>query len=243
MQTIYEVIRVIGNQPIFLTEHLKRMQKSLDHYPGNHQLDLGFIRHEVIDIARTNELADFNIRIEYHLEEEQYAFYPVAGVYPTPDMIHEGVRIVTFSYQRNHPNIKVYDAELRDAMDERKQANQAFDLLYYQEDITSETSKANIFFIQDNHLVTSPDEAVLLGITRMKTLESARDLGIEVEKRSIRVDELADFDGAFLTGTSIHLLPIRQIDGVHYQVPHPLWQALSQQFEQKILDELTEEQV
>ena len=128
MQTIYEVIRVIRNQPIFLSEHLQRMQRSLDHYPGGRQLDLNFIRKQVNNLALGHSVFNFNIRIEYHLEEDRYDFHIVSGVYPTTEMEQTGVRVVTFPYQRNHPNIKVYDAALRDAMDERKRANEAYDL-------------------------------------------------------------------------------------------------------------------
>lgn len=217
------------------------MQKSLDHYPGGHKLDLEYIRKQVNDLSLTHETINFNIRVEYHLEDESYAFYAVEGIYPTTEMERDGIRIVTFEYQRNHPNIKVYDAALRDAMDARKQANQAFDLLYYQDGITSETSKANIFFIKDSGLITSPDEAVLLGITRLKTLEAAEKLNIPVTKRAIALNELDTFEGAFLTGTSIHLLPISQIDDIHYQVPHPIWKALSSTFKYMIVDELDRE--
>lgn len=214
------------------------MQQSLNHYPGEHALDLAFLKSEVEALAISHDTPDFNVRIEYDLEDEAYGFFAVAGVYPSEDMIAEGVRLVTFEYQRHDPNVKVYDAALRDAMDERKREFQAFDILYTHDGITSEASKSNIFFIKDNCLFTSPDEAVLMGITRMKTLEAAQELGIEVVKRLIPVVEIGEFEGAFLTGTSLHLLPIRQIDEYEYTVPHPLWQAVSEQFEKKIVDEL-----
>lgn len=238
MIKIYEVIRVINRQPIFLVEHLHRMQHSLDHYPGGHQLDLNYLRQQVEELAAAHEPENFNIRIEYDLEDEAYGFYAVAGVYPTAEMIAQGVRLVTFDYQRPDPNIKVYDAALRDAMDERKKAFQAFDLLYCHDGITSEASKSNIFFIKQGELYTSPDEAVLMGITRMKALESAQELGIAVHKRPITVAELAEFDGAFLSGTSLHLLPIARLDDHIYRVPHPVWQAVSERFEQKIIQEI-----
>lgn len=238
MIKIYEVIRVIDRQPIYLVEHLHRMQHSLDHYTGEHKLNLQFLRDEVNHLAAHHERENFNIRIEYELETDVYGFFTVPGVYPTKEMYQVGVVLVTFPYQRHDPNIKVYDAELRDAMDERKKEFQAFDLLYTHDGITSEASKSNIFFIKDGELYTSPDEAVLMGITRMKTLESAKDLGIPVHKRLIPVEELGSFDGAFLTGTSLHLLPINRIDEHDYQVPHPVWEALSEQFEKKIIEEV-----
>lgn len=238
MIKIYEVIRVIDRQPIFLVEHLHRMQQSLAHYPAEHQLDLPYLKQQVETLARQHETGNFNVRIEYDLEQASYGFYAVAGVYPTPEMYRDGVVLVTFPHQRHDPNVKVYDASLRDAMDEKKAQYQAFDLLYIHDGVTSEASKSNIFFIKNNQLYTSPDEAVLKGITRMKALESADDLGIVVHKRPIMVDELADFEGAFLSGTSLHLLPINRVDQHRYRPDHPVWQALNEQFDKKIVQEV-----
>lgn len=54
---------------------------------------------------------------------------------------------------------------------------------------------------------------MLKGITRnkIKTLT-----GFNFVEKNITVNELSDFDACFLTGTSIHILPIFMIDDVSY---------------------------
>jgi len=96
-------------------------------------------------------------------------------------------------------------------------ASKAFEAILVNEDGTvSEGSRSNIFFVKGNKLVTSPDSAVLLGVTRNKVAEVCESNGIEVEKRIIKIDELESFDGAFITGTSNDVLPIKSIDKIVY---------------------------
>lgn len=238
MNTIYEVIRVIRNQPIFLEDHLERMQESLHAFDRTKTLDFAFIDQEVKHMALSATTINFNLRIEYHIEEDRYAFFEIKGVYPTVHQARDGIRVVTFPYLRDHPNVKIYDLDLRNRMQAKKEQLDAFEILYIHEDLVFETSKANIFFIKGETLVTAPDAMVLKGVTRKKVLELCARFGIPVEKRQVYVQELAQFDAAFLSGTSIHLLPIRELDDIKYPAAHPLWKKLSRAYKYLIVDDL-----
>lgn len=238
MNTIYEVVRVIRNQPIFLEDHLERMQESLHSFDQNKALDTDLIDEQVKHMALSGDTINFNLRVEYHLEEERYEFHEVKGVYPTVEQERDGVKVVTFPYMRDNPNVKVYDMDLRNRMQAKKEQYGAFEILYIHEDRVFETSKANIFFIKGDTVVTAPDDLVLKGVTRKKTLELCEQFDIPVEKRQVYVEELDTFDAAFLSGTSIHLLPIQQIDDRQYPAAHPLWKKLSRAYKYLIVDDL-----
>ena len=94
--------------------------------------------------------------------------------------------------------------------------NNAFEaILINHDDTVSEGSRSNVFFVKDKKIITSPDELVLLGVTRSKVISACQETFV-VEKRIINFNELKDFDGAFITGTSNDVLPIKTMDDIVY---------------------------
>ncbi len=66
----------------------------------------------------------------------------------------------------------------------------------------------------DGTLVTHPATNVILpGISRGVVLDLARMNGIHVEERPILVEELADADELFFTGTTAEVRPTVEVDG------------------------------
>lgn len=75
-----------------------------------------------------------------------------------------------------------------------------------------EVSSCNIFIVKGNVISTPPTNGTILeGITRKSIIEIARDLGYQVEERPIPVDELADADEVFCTGTAVGVAPVGSI--------------------------------
>ncbi|MGQ9621720.1 MAG: aminotransferase class IV, partial [Bacteroidales bacterium] len=60
------------------------------------------------------------------------------------------------------------------------------------------------------------------GITRKHILDICRENSIKVELVCVKADKVAEFESAFMTGTSPVILPFRCIDNVAYNVKHPL---------------------
>lgn len=78
----------------------------------------------------------------------------------------------------------------------------------------AEGSAENIFLIKDGRLLTNGEtDSILLGITRDCVLQFARDLGWQVETRSLSVECLLQSDEAFFTGTAVEVVPICEVDG------------------------------
>jgi len=69
-----------------------------------------------------------------------------------------------------------------------------------------ETGAANFFLLHDNTLISKHlDGSILPGVTRDSLLQVAADLGLQVEQRTLSVDELQDKAAtgeAFLSGTA-----------------------------------------
>ena len=71
----------------------------------------------------------------------------------------------------------------------------------------------------------------------MKVLEFCAKKDIEVKTHTIKEENLSYYDGAFLTGTSINMLPVKEIDDVVYSVDGFSFE-LSHKFEKFICEEL-----
>ncbi|HKT83561.1 MAG TPA: aminotransferase class IV [Solirubrobacterales bacterium] len=76
-----------------------------------------------------------------------------------------------------------------------------------------EASRASVFAVRDERLLTPPtDGRILPSIARLQTLEVAREVGIEVSEEPLALDELRD-EEAFLTGSVRGIEPVGAIDG------------------------------
>jgi branched-chain amino acid aminotransferase len=76
-----------------------------------------------------------------------------------------------------------------------------------------ETGGANFIFItKDNKVVTPKSPTILPSITRRSLMTVAKDyLGLEVEEREVRLDELKDFAECGLCGTAAVISPVGMV--------------------------------
>lgn len=215
---IYEVIRVISRKAVFLREHFGRMKESIRLSGTEGALDFDDYKKSVELLIKENEFNNCNIRVSYYYNRgEAVLFYFIESHYPSREQFETGVHTVTAKVQRHNPNVKALQKGFRERVQQIIDEGHAFEAILINEDDTvSEGSKSNIFFVKGSGLVTSPDSAVLLGVTRSKVIEVCENNGIKVEKRTVDFRELDSFDGAFITGTSNDVLPIRTIDGRVY---------------------------
>jgi branched-chain amino acid aminotransferase len=77
----------------------------------------------------------------------------------------------------------------------------------------SEGAGENLFLVKDGVVLTNDERhSILMGITREAVIAITRDLGIPVEIRELRLEELSSADEAFFTGTAAEVTPIRAVD-------------------------------
>ena len=107
-----------------------------------------------------------------------------------------------------------------------------------------EAGTMNLMFVIDNKLVTAPTgDTILKGITRDSAITLAKDWGMEVEERPIRVTEVIDaikagrMQEAFGAGTAATIAHISAIgfEGTDYELPPVADRKVSH----RLMDELT----
>ena len=75
----------------------------------------------------------------------------------------------------------------------------------------AEGAVANIFFVENNKLITPIADSALEGITRSTIIELAKNMGIETEERRIIPEDLPGFSECFMTGTAVEVKPVTSI--------------------------------
>jgi len=212
---IYEVIRIMGGIPLFLEAHLERLERSLKLAGFVETPDTAAVTAAIHALTKACSVRDQNLRINVWQEDGDVRWTGlfVESHYPDLEMYQQGVSAGLLKMSRSNPNAKVWQEELKAAVATQCELRSLYEMILVDaEDRISEGSRSNLFFTQGDILITAPDEAVLEGITRLKLLEITAEQNIPLIKKPINVADLSSFDGAFITGTSIHLLPVREID-------------------------------
>ncbi|WP_426349107.1 aminotransferase class IV [Alloiococcus sp. CFN-8] len=214
---VYEVVRIIKGTPLFMEMHINRLTNSMEIAKVKSSLDIAKVTEIFYKVIEANGNIDGNIKliINFYGDKENYYVYYIPHSYPEEKLYKEGIHTVLYNGERNNPNAKVINATFRKVLDEQLKENNAYEaLLVDKHGRVTEGSKSNVFFVRNNILITPPLEQVLPGVTRAKILEIAKENNIEVQEKYINKNELKEYQGAFISGTSPKVLPIKSIDSI-----------------------------
>jgi len=131
----------------------------------------------------------------------------------------QGVRLVTSSVRRNHPQFldsKIHHNNLLNNILAKIEANVAGAddaVMLDAGGFVAETNATNLFMVRRGTLWTPHADACLPGITRGLVLDLARELGIPAGEKNLSLTEFYNADEVFTTGTMGELTPVREMDG------------------------------
>jgi len=236
---VYEVIRIIDGNPLFLEDHVERLVRSAS-LSGCPFLDTaGGVREQIAELTAACGIVSGNIRIVYgyagNTPDTTCIAYFVRGRYPDADMYRTGVRIGLLPGERSSPGIKRSNTPVRKRADIVLARGELYEVILVADGgFMTEGSRNNIFFVEDNTLVTPPARDVLPGITRGKVFDIARREDIGLVERPVNTSDIGGFDALFLTGTSAKVLPVRSVDDVPFSVNNPLMRRVITLYERLI---------
>ncbi|QUH24912.1 aminotransferase class IV [Serpentinicella alkaliphila] len=224
--SVYEVIRVLNGVPLFVEEHLDRLNESFKLIGSDYSLEKKQLISYIDNLIKLNDCYNKNIKIVVTdiNEEPNSLIYFIVSNYPTKEEYSNGVNAVLFKAVRDNPNAKVIHTSFRESIKEKLDKHQAYEaiLVNHSNEIT-EGSRSNIFLVKDNTVFTPPADDVLKGITRKRIIELCNSLNICVIEKTIAVDFLKESEGLFMTGTSPKVLPIASVDDLLFNSNvHPL---------------------
>jgi branched-chain amino acid aminotransferase len=111
----------------------------------------------------------------------------------------------------------------------------AWPLLCDSRGIIAESARANFLIVLDGVILTAKSGRVLAGVTATATTELAKELGYRVEERDLTAYDVWLANEAFITSTSICVLPVRGLNGRAINdgvVPGPITARLIQAWQQ-----------
>jgi branched-chain amino acid aminotransferase len=225
---VFDYLRTYNKKPFRIDDYLERLRHSASEFglPAPSAEDTKFVVKELI--RRSDPPTDIGIRFlitggvtldGMSVSKPSYIITAEKLFLPSPDVVKNGVKLLTFEYMREEPHVKTtnYQNAIRNA--KLREQKEAFELLYHKNGKFYETARNNFFIFKENKLVT-PKDGVLAGITRKVVLELASG-HFEIEERPIKTDELNDCTEAFITGTTKGIIPVVKVNDFEISAGSP----------------------
>src|SRR5674476_794844 len=168
VDSIYEVIRLVNGCPIFFNDHMERLMTSVKLQKKELLAGAPLLREAIICLTKLEKKHDTNLKIvfNYKRSANNFLVYFIESVYPTQIQYQKGVKGILFFAERKDPEVKVINHKLRSSICNRLIAESAYEAILVNEDnLITEGSRTNIFFLKKGSLITAPDNVILNGIT------------------------------------------------------------------------------
>ncbi len=213
--SIYEVIKIMDGVPLFAGEHIGRMKHSAALSGSAIPMNADEIITQIAMLVEHTQHKNINVKLVWSQSRGKDLFltYFIRPEYPGRQAYLLGVHTILFQGERETPHMKTISSSFRERVREARKKSGAYEALLVNEvGYVTEGTRSNIFFLKEGKIYTPPAEAVLLGVTRRHVVEICETLEIEVREENLHQKELSELEGAFITGTTVDVLPIGSID-------------------------------
>ncbi|HEX7492884.1 MAG TPA: aminotransferase class IV [Bacteroidales bacterium] len=234
--SVYEVIRLAKGNPIFFPDHMERLATSVKLQKKDSLADESELRKAILNLTRSDKKRETNLKIvfNYNNGSTNYMIYFIQPIYPSEDQYKRGVKGILFFAERKDPESKVINHKLRTFISHKLIMEGAYEaILVNENNLITEGSRSNIFFLKGDTLVTAPDNVILNGITRKHILEICSENKIKVELSQVDVNDITIYDAVFMTGTSPVVLPFNCINDKFFKVKFELIDRLRKLYLQR----------
>ncbi len=222
---IYEVVRYDRGRPYRLAEHVARMREGLDaiHIAATPDF-FGPVGEKLLE---ANGLSDADAFVYAQVSRgtaPRYHAFPPEGTTPTvfafarhvdPPPPPEGGRAILLTDERwGRCNIKSVNLLPNVLAAQKAREAKAIDAILVRDGFALEGTKANLFLVSKGVLRTAPNgPRILPGVTRGAAIEAARKIGLQIEERAFRVEEMYAANEVFLASTTMWTHPLIEVEG------------------------------
>ena len=235
---VYEVIRVVEGVPLFFEEHMERMRQSGDASGIAVRKEDSEVLEEISTLVEQNQCPETNAKLVCARVEGEEVFltYFIPTEDPGYEGLRKGVHTILLQAERKDPHVKRVSSSFRDRVrDEMKKAGAYETLLVDRDGFVTEGVRSNLFFVKENRLCTPPSERVLLGVTRRHVVKICRETGIGIREQRLHRREIPGLEAAFLTGTTVDVMPIGTIEDCALASPtHPVVQEIVERYREDV---------
>jgi D-alanine transaminase len=213
---IYEVVRFYNGRAFTLREHMERLQRSADGIYLKLPMSIDEIGRAIVDFLPRTGVRDGTIYLQAtrgvaprnHLfpkgATSTLLFYAKPLPPPNEPGQGEGVKLLAVEDERWKRCWIKSIGLIGHVLAKNEAAAKGYDeAAFVEREIVSECSSSNLFAVLGGKLVTHPvGSKVLPGITRLVVLQCAETLGVAVEERPLREEEVRRADELFITSTT-----------------------------------------
>ena len=227
----FEGIRIYNGRIFKLRSHLRRMWDSAREIRLDPPYSIDEVEQAIRDTVAANELVDGYIRLVFTRGVGTLGLHPFLCPVPTVFVIADTISLYPQELYDNGMKIIVAKRPRvpRECLDPQiKSLNYLNNILAKIEAIDADVLEAlmlnvdgwvsectgdNVFVVKDGAISTPPTDAgILNGITRQFVIEDlCPSLGIPLEERLLRLDEVHAADEVFLTGTAAEVIGVTKI--------------------------------
>ncbi len=227
---LFETIKVVDSSPIYLEDHIKRLEKSMN-FLGintnnltkniyekikNMDLNVDCLRIMVLDNNGDYDLVITTRNTDY--SDSKYT---------------KGLRLKVLKQLRDKNNPLIYHKTNNYLLNHylhKKVLEDGFDegIFLNQDGNITEGTYTNIFFIKQNTIITPPiNDGILPGIFRQKLIEFLKINSYNIIEKSINLNDLKTMDCAFVTNSLMEMRFVKQISNITF-LKHKLFIEISE---------------
>lgn len=224
---VYEVISVIDGRLIDMERHVTRLERSLGELSINAFADWSTVAQKLVTDNGLQEGLVY-LQVSRGVMDERDYRWPAPDTSPTifafaqervlieNPMAGRGMRIITrpdLRWQRC--DIKTTQLLYASLMKMEAEAAGVDDVWMTSGDLVTEGTSQNAHIISRESVVISHqlDRSILPGVTRIEMLEQAKSMGLSVEERAFSIEEAKDAAEAFISSSTLLIMPVVEIDG------------------------------
>ncbi|HSI61111.1 MAG TPA: aminotransferase class IV [Ideonella sp.] len=230
---VWEGLRVVGGQPLFLDAHLDRLYEGAKAIA----LDIGLSRAELTqalhDTLAANGMHDgVHIRLMVTRGVKRTPYQdPRVTVGPAtvvilpefklakPETLAAGLTLFTVHVRRGFPDVQDPKLNSHSKLNCITACIQAYTagadeaLMLDPHGFVATCNSTHFFIVRKGEVWTSTGDYCLGGITRSNVLQVCREAGIPAFEKNFSLTQVYGADEAFCTGTFAGVVPVKSVDG------------------------------
>ncbi|WP_374473227.1 aminotransferase class IV [Arenimonas sp.] len=230
---VWEGLRVVGGQPVFLDAHLDRLFEGAKAIALDIGLDRRGLERAIRETLAANDMHDgVHLRLmvtrgvkRTPYQDPRVTIGPATVVIipehktPKPETLSTGLKLFTVHVRRGFPDVQ--DPKLNShsklncitACIQATAAGADEALMLDPHGFVATCNSTHFFIVRKGEVWTSTGDYCLGGITRANVLHVCREAGIPAREKNFSLTEVYSAEEAFCTGTFAGVVPVREIDG------------------------------
>lgn len=230
---VWEGLRVVGGQPVFLDEHLDRLFEGARAIMLDIGLDRRGLENAIRETLAANDMHDgVHLRLMVTRGPKRTPYQdPRASAGPAtiviipehkqakPELLARGLKLSTVHVRRGYPDVQDPRWNSHSKLNcitaciQATQAGADEALMLDPHGFVATCNSTHFFIVRRGEVWTSTGDYCLHGVTRANVLRACAEEGITAREKNFTLTDVYSAEEAFCTGTFAGLVAVREVDG------------------------------